>query len=222
MDAAGEVIFVLKLIVAVGPLAVYFLSLGLVNSQARPALIPCKNDFSMLSLAFLPLLVLPAVQLVDRPRAMAAAALVSAVAVAVLLWRLRRERGWVVYNLDARQCAAAVRQACGRLGWRCQATADGFELLPVHLRLEVSTWPLLRNVTLRVRRSTDEGRDARVDQELRFARALEETLGERTLLPSPTGAAMVLVGAALLGLPLWYLFQHMEAVATVIRQYWPV
>ena len=49
------------------------------------------------------------------------------------------------------------------------------------------------------------------------ARVFEEMAAEG-LLPSPTGASLVLIGAALLGVPMWYLLHHMGAIVDVVRQ----
>ena len=37
------------------------------------------------------------------------------------------------------------------------------------------------------------------------------------MLPSPTGASMVVIGAALLGVPMYYLLNHMNAIVDVVK-----
>ena len=58
VDAPAHVVFVLEVLIALGPLAVYFLGLGLVNSQPRPCLVNARADgpdlsFSATSMGFI-------------------------------------------------------------------------------------------------------------------------------------------------------------------------
>ena len=49
-------------------------------------------------------------------------------------------------------------------------------------------------------------------------RAVAREIRREAMLPSPAGASMVVIGAALLGVPMWYLFHHMDAIASAVRQ----
>ena len=55
MSSADEVVFVLRLALALGPLAIYFLGLGLVNSSARPCVVRARADFVVLAIAVVPM-----------------------------------------------------------------------------------------------------------------------------------------------------------------------
>ena len=112
MDSTDQVVFVLQVILAVGPLAVYFLGLGLVNSQSRPVLVDARSDFLVLAVAFVPLIVCPLIGLLARGFLIMAA--VSMIAVAgAFFWLLpSRGSGGVIYNIDTRRCRTLVGRAC--------------------------------------------------------------------------------------------------------------
>ena len=56
MESVQQVILVLKVLVLVAPIAVYFMLLGLLNSQPTPRLINARSDFLILTAALCPLL----------------------------------------------------------------------------------------------------------------------------------------------------------------------
>jgi len=66
LNSADQVLFVLQLILVIGPLAVYFLGLGLVNSQANPCLVNARVDFVVLTTAFIPVILGPMVLLIQH------------------------------------------------------------------------------------------------------------------------------------------------------------
>lgn len=216
MGADEQVVFVLELMVAVGPLAVYFLALGLLNSRSRPCLIGLRADFSFLSIAFFPILMVPLGVLAvhNRPGFW----MVGLAALVPVIWggvRYRIGAGWVIYNVDEWCCREAVIRACRRIGWEVTEEPDRLQVVSPKVELRLSAFPLLRNVTLRI--AADEGRETARAVE-RFSGALERELNTEALLPSPTGAGLVLVGSALLAMPMWYLVHHMEAVVDVVRR----
>ena len=59
MDTNAQVILVLKLVLNIAPPALYFVILGLVNSQSRPHLISSRNDWLALMVVFFPVLLFP-------------------------------------------------------------------------------------------------------------------------------------------------------------------
>ncbi len=216
MGTDEQVVFVLELTVAVGPLAVYFLALGLLNSRPCPYLIGLRADFSFLSIAFFPVLMVPLAALAVHGRF--GFWMVGLAAVVPAIWggvRYRIGAGWVIYNVDERGCREAVIRACRRIGWEVTGEPDRLQVVSPRLELRLSAFSLLRNVTLRI--AAEEDRDTALVAE-RLGEALERELNTEALLPSPTGAGLVLVGSALLAMPMWYLFHHMEAVVDVVRR----
>lgn len=47
---------------------------------------------------------------------------------------------------------------------------------------------------------------------------LEGEIQEESMLPSPAGASMVVIGAAMLAVPMWFFFHHVDAIARAVRQ----
>jgi len=216
LDTTDTAVFVLKIVLALGPLAVYFLALGLVNSQARPCLLRARTDFTLLAVAFVPVIAAPVQMLIEHGQLH----LVSGVIVAVLALFFgllpRRDRGWVMYNCSPAQCRRLLQQACRRLGWELNRAADGvLHVRPPGLLVTTTGLPWLRSVTLRMDGpATPAARSARA----RLVATLHDELSREAMLASATGISLVVIGAALLGVPMWYLFHHMDAIVDVVRR----
>jgi len=215
LDTADQVVFVLQLILLLGPLAVYFLGLGLVNSQAYPVLVNARADFTLLSIAFFPLILGPVVYLVQHGLFVLALGVVLAVAVLFCALRPSRRFAWVIYNISSQQCRRMVEQACRRVGWSVARSDDEYVIAPPGIRLTVNSLSWLRNSTLRL--AWDDPARAGTG-EAEFVAALEAELRREAMLPSATGASLVVIGASLLGVPMWYLFHHMNAIVDVVRR----
>lgn len=213
MDTADQVVFVLQLILVVGPLAVYFLGLGLVNSQAHPCLVNARADFVLLTVAFLPVLIGPILFLIQHDCFWLAAAVLAAIVALFRLLLPSRHSAWVIYNVSSEQCSRLLERACRRLGWALAPTGDRWVISPAELTVTVSGLPWLRNVTIRIH----TGSLAADAQRHRLIAALEAEIQREAMLPSPMGASLVLIGASLLGVPMWYLFHHMDAIVDVVR-----
>ncbi|HOA72233.1 MAG TPA: hypothetical protein PL151_06970 [Phycisphaerae bacterium] len=218
MDSANQVIFVLQVALTIGPVAVYFLGLGLVSSQAHPCLVSERSDFVLLALAFVPLIVWPFVALLKAGSVLVALALLSAVIILFFTLLPRRNDGWVIYNISTEECRRALARACRRLGWQLEPTpGDDTEsvVLPPGLGVSLHGMPWLRNVTIRC-----ELPEGSADEQLRrdLLEGLAGELRRESLLPSPTGAGLVVIGATMLGLPMWYLFRHMDSIVDVVRR----
>ena len=100
LDSSDQVVFVLQLIIALGPLAVYFLGLGLVNSQAHPCLVRARSDFVLLAVAFVPVIIAPVLLLVQHGHPLIALLVVAAVAGIFAAPAAARSGIWVVYNIS--------------------------------------------------------------------------------------------------------------------------
>jgi hypothetical protein len=221
LNSADQVILVLQVILTVGPLAVYFLGLGLVSSRAYPCLVSERSDFVLLTLAFVPIISWPLVSLVTAGYYLAAALLVV-VFIALFVGMLPRGRdGWVIYNVSLAELRRTLQRACGRLGWSIEFV-PGSEpseavILPNGLTITVSEMPWLRTTTLRYRIDDTAG----VGPRRALLNALAGELRRESLLPSASGAGLVVIGAMLLGLPMWYVFRHMDAIVDVVRHIVP-
>ena len=83
------------------------------------------------------------------------------------------------------------------------------------MRITQTGLPWLRSVTLHTEGpATAEARAARRE----LIAALREEFQSETMLPSATGASLVLIGATLLGLPMWYFFHNIHAIVETVRR----
>ncbi len=222
-NSSDQVVFVLQVALALGPLAIYFLGLGLVNSQARPFLASARADFIVLTTAFAPVICWPTIALIEQGRVGMAAGVVAAVA--GLFWYLipARTGGWVIYNISPETTAEVIHRTCRRRGWQLTGHPERDEdctVEPLGLRLTTHSMPWLRNVTIQLARP-QTGLAADPAAARQFASALAGELGRESMLPSPTGASLVVLGAGLLGMPMWYLFRNMDAIVDVVRRILP-
>jgi hypothetical protein len=218
VDASDQVVFVLQLVLALGPLAVYFLGLGLVNSQAHPCMVPARTDFVVLTIALVPLIMGPVLAMVKFGGwwPLAVASVAAAGFVGVLL--PRRNSGWVIYNTSLPQCRRLLYRACRRLGLSAEGNDEQVQIAEIGLTVFLTALPVLRNVTLSLR--TQSGRHGEGDQAVvrRLMDTLEGEIQEESMLPSPAGASMVVIGAAMLAVPMWFFFHHVDAIARAVRQ----
>lgn len=213
MDARDQVVFVLQVVMALGPIAVYFLGLGLVNSQARPLLISARRDFTLLGSAFLPLILVPGVALIRNGHGWLAVGVLAGVLILFATMLPARRGIWVVYNVGGGQFLRLLQRACRRRGWQLQVEGDLLTVQPGGLQITRHGVSWLRNVTIEMR-----GAGRRSPAVAELIDALRRELDHESMLPSPTGASLVVIGASLLGLPMWYLFHHMDMIVDVVRQ----
>jgi len=215
VENTDTAIFVLKILLALGPLALYFLILGLVNSQARPCLVSTRTDFILLVLAFMPVIAIPVCLLAGRGLYAWASAAVFGVVVFFVALMPRQSRRWVIYNCSPAQCRRLLLRACRRNGWQAGWGEDDLlKVDPVGLQVCVSSLPLLRSVTLHIQ---ETGPEQQAAAERLIAMLRHEIRGE-AMLPSATGASLVVLGTALLGLPMWYFFHHFNAIVEAVRR----
>src|SRR5690349_1502098 len=124
-----------------GPLAIYFLGLGLVNSQARPSLVNARADFVLLTIAFLPVFIGPVLFLIQHSCWWLALAVVITVGTIFCYLLPPRKSAWVVYNVSADQCHRLIERACRRLGWTPARLGDQWAIIPTELAVTVHALP---------------------------------------------------------------------------------
>jgi len=214
LNSTDQVMFILQVILAVGPLAVYFLGLGLVNSQGHPVMVNSRADFTLLTIAFLPMIIMPVIGLVGSGLAWLGLAIVVAVVISFFCVLPGRRKGWVIYNIDIRHCRRLVELTCRKLGWSVEQRGENLIVGPDQLVISFEHLPLLSNVTLHISNDKEPAGHAGSDQLLGI---LRQKLYGQSMLPSLAGASLVVIGTGLLGLPMWYMFFHMEAIVEVVR-----
>ena len=212
METPDQVISAVQLTLALGPLAVYFLGLGLVNSRAQPCLVRARADFVVLALALLPAIIAPVVGFVEAGRPAVAAGLALGVALIFIRLLPGHHAGWVIYNIDHDRCRELVRRACQRLGWSVDSAEDRIRIKEVELTMALCALPWLRNVSISF---VARGREVAGAQQ-RLMAALARELAHERMLPSPIGASLVVIGTGLLMAPMWSLAHHADAIVKAV------
>lgn len=198
-----QIVDVMMMVVNVAPIALYFLILGLVNSHARPYLITSRSDFIALTIALAPVLMWP---LPSFLQAGAMWPLVAGLVIALIVFLMlvpRSNAGFVIYNISEARCMRILNEAIADMGltgrwdgpaWRGERGVPSFHLSKI---------ALLRNVTIHIERDSEA-----------FAARLHAELTERikavSQLPSAMGACLVMVGAAIMLVPMWMVGTHID------------
>ena len=215
MDNAQQVVVLLKVFLLVGPLSLYFMVLGLLNSQPAPRLIDARRDFLLLTAAAGPLLLVPAATMLRQGGGLWLLPLLAVTVAIMQLLLPRRHSGWVIYNLARPRARVLVERCLRELGWSYGPADGGFEVPQRGLRIRFSTPPVLRNVTchLNFDREADPAETAAL-----LRSRLERAVARQQLLPSLAGSCLMMLGIGTMLLPLWMMSRHSDAIAEVVTR----
>lgn len=216
MDSTANVILVLQLLVNLGPLALYFIVLGLVNSQRHPRLVSSRTDFVTLTVVFMPMLLWPVPFLVSHGLWWMLGLGVAVVCGAFSALLPRPHAGWVVYHTTEAETRTIVQHAVRRLGWDARWSEGDLILPEANVRLRCGAFPWLGSVSIHAE-ALDGEADAEALDSLRLQ--VERQLERRSLLPSAVGTGLVLVGVALWIVPFWMMFRHIDAIVDVVQHF---
>ncbi len=202
---------VIRIATAVVPVAVYFLVLGLLNSRKHPQMLSGRTDFAMLILAISPTFVLPVLNWVGVSMV---AVIVSAVGAGLIVAMLSpRGHGWVIYNMPLSGIRRIVSDALRVAGVNFRQTSSGF-LLDDGTSIEVSGFPFLRNVSVRLHDGDDK-----------LAHILETTLARNlATIPaetSPAASALLLIAIAMLVVPLTLMAGRLPEMVRILTDLIP-
>lgn len=196
----------MRVATVVVPVAVYFLILGLLNSRKTPQLLSGRRDFVLMIAALSPLFLLPLMEALRPWPAAMAAALAAAIAAVALL--APRGRNWVIYNIPADQARSVIARALAALGLDVQPRGAYF-LLDSSTRLRLSSFSLLRNVSLCLEGGSDD-----------LARRLETQLARELALQqaetTPMGISLLLVATAMLVAPLALIAHRVPEIVRIL------
>jgi hypothetical protein len=200
-----QVADVLMLVGNIAPIALYFLTLGLVNSHARPCLITSRADFVGLTSVLVPVMLWPVPSLAHGRMIWL---LFAGFLLATMLFFYllpARNSGYVIYNLGESRCVRLLEESLAAMeiagAWHGSIWRSRDGKIAIHLR----KFTLLRNVSLCIESTGDPAR---------FACRLENELASRftqiAQLPSSMGACLVLLGVVLMILPMWMVGRHIH------------
>lgn len=191
----------LILVGSLTPIALYFLSLGIVNSTPKPRLVSARTDFLMLTAAAAPIPLMWSAPIILTQQ-VPFLAIGACVLLAAIFARLlpAANSGFVIYNISPEQWRPLVEPVLQRLGFR-RISFDGtdWEHGECGVQLKMSRMQALRNSSIHIEGPVSERKKI---AEL-LASELPGRLNEIEQLPSIVGMALVLTGSAMMLLPMW-------------------
>jgi len=198
------IVDVMMMVVNVAPIALYFLILGLVNSHARPCLITSRSDFIALTIALAPVLMWPVPSFLQAgaPWPLLAGLVVAIVGFFLLL--PASNAGFVIYNISEARCMRLLGDALTAMGLRGRWDGNAWRGERGSPCFHLSKIALLRNVTIHI-----EAQDAEVIAG-RLHAELTERLKTVSQLPSAMGACLVVIGSAIMLVPMWMVGTHID------------
>ncbi|MCL2701835.1 MAG: hypothetical protein FWE88_09130 [Phycisphaerae bacterium] len=203
-----QLTFQMRLAAIVLPVALYFLVLGLLNSRRHPHMLTSRQDFVLLMATLSPLLLVPAMGMLHGPWAVAVAAAVLG-GLGTLLLTDHRDGQWVIYNLPQEDAFDVMERCLARLGAKTKTVANGLEFFDksanAHtdgtcMRLEIRPFPMLRNVSLRLRNA-----DPHFTR--RFRDELSRQLAAMEAPTTPMAMGLLIVATAMMMAPLAMIVQ---------------
>jgi hypothetical protein len=213
MLASEQFRLTVQVATVVVPVAIYFLLLGLLNSQRHPQLIAGRTDFILLIAAFAPTFLVPALSLLGAS-AWVIVALAAVLAVTALL-APPRKGNWVVYNITSAEVLRAAERALQAMGESFTRNGRRIVLGNRDVMLRFSAMPLLRNVS--VAAAGDDARTFQQDFESRLAGQLSDIPSPR----SPMAVTFLLIATAMLVAPLGLMADRMPEMVRIITDLIP-
>lgn len=203
-----------RLCLALGPLAIYLLLLGMINLSRRPFLVTGPRDAAALGVAIAGLLVVGPIELLLPQEAVAAYGWVVWVLLAVmyalclsLVVLLGRPR-ITIYNISPEVLRPVLAEVIGSLDPHARWAGSSVVLPGLMVELHVERYPLARNVTLVANSDQQSLAGWRA-----LAGALRRRLKTAESARGPWGAAFALAGLLMLGLLLWTIASDAQAVS---------
>jgi hypothetical protein len=192
MLAAEQLVLPIRIATVVVPVALYFLVIGLLNSRKHPQLLPARQDLALLVAALSPLLLSP---IADAFGHAVAAGLVVAGLLAAAAALMRPASSWVIYNVSRAEASEALERALCGMNAKFETVLSAWHVDGGKAVVELTEFPLLRNITVRVRSGERHFAAA-------FGAELSRALVRVEAQTSPMAAGLLLVATGMLIAPL--------------------
>ncbi len=203
----------LRLCLALGPLAVYFVLMGAINLIRRPILLSGARETVALAVAVSGLVLIGPIELF-MPQAAAVdfgafvwALLISFYVLVVTLLVLIGRPRLVVYNVTEAEFWPVLAEVVGALDPEARWAGNSLVLPGLQVELHVESFALMRNVSV-----TAIGELQSYQGWRRLESALGGALREVEVAPNPQGAGLLLVGLMMAVTVLWQLASDPQAI----------
>lgn len=207
-----------RLCVALGPLAIYLLTLGLINLSQRPLVVSGARDTAALGLSVIGMVLVGPIELLLPNRfaregmmvwLMVLGMYILSLSLAVLMTRPRL----VIYNISLDQLRPVLAQVIDQLDDSARWVGSSLVLPRLHVELHLESSPLMRNVSL-VAAGDEQSFVGWRQLEVALATALRRS-GE--LRRSWWGLAMTLLALLVIAQLGWLLASDPQAVTQGFR-----
>ena len=209
----------LHLSIALGPVALYFLVLGLINITPRPFMTTGARDWAVLGLAISGFVVAGPMELFFPENAAGTfgtfvwALLIALYGLAVLLLCLLSRPRLVIYNLTAEELRATMSKCLPVLDPDVHWAGDTLILPNLGVQSHLEPFTALKNVQI-VASGPRQNYLGWRQFELHLARALREM----RVAPNPYGVTQLIFAVAILIAVTFYIVNDQQAVAQSLRE----
>ncbi len=209
--------------IAVGPLSVYFLLLGLINLRRRPFVTTGGRDAMSLGIAIVGFVIVGPMELflpeaaATNLHAWAWAMLVTLYLLSLVLVVLLMRPRLVIYNITGDQIRPVLSDVVSELDPEARWAGDALALPNLGVQLHVEAASMFKNVQL-ISAGPQQNLAGWRRLEVELDRAFRKLEGA----PNPYGASLMLFGFTLAGYASYWLYQDPEGVIrslqTMLRQ----
>jgi hypothetical protein len=209
----------IHLLIAVAPLALYLVLVGMLNLRRKPYLMTGAREAMFVGLALSGLMLIGPMELFFPQQAANQfgsyiwVMLLVFYLLVVMLWILISRPRLVVYNISPAQLRALLAEAAGKLDPEMRWAGDSLALPRLNVQLFVDGFDMMRNVSL-----IGTGGEQNYTNWRRLEGALREVLQEITVPRNPRGYSMFVVGILLLLILGFQVAQDPQAVAQGLIQ----
>jgi hypothetical protein len=207
-----------RLCIALGPVAVYLLLLGVINLSRRAFLVSGTRDAAALGLAvsgFVLIgpvaLFLPEASLRIGPYVWGLLAGFYGLSLVLVLLVMRPRI--VVYNISAEQLRPILAELVERLDPGARWAGDGLVLPGLGVQLHTDPWLWMRNVSL-----VSAGPNQDYTGWRRLESALAVAVSQIDAGRNPRGVTLMSVGVAIVGALVWTIYRDPQAIARALSE----
>jgi hypothetical protein len=197
----------LRIATIVVPVALYFLLLGLLNTRRHPQMLSARQDFALLLLALCPLGFQPVMLYFGGGlTTMFSCAGVMGVLVYLLA---PRGKAWVIYNIPYKKGRDTIVSVLEDMGHSPIRTRRGVDLDSGFAYVEIGSFPILRNISLRLVGGSEE-------MWAKFENNLSAHVGEIEAQQSPMAVSLLLVATLVIITPMMLVAQHAPEIVRLL------
>jgi hypothetical protein len=208
-----------ELLIAVTPIAMYLVLVGLINLRRRPYVVTGARESMLVGLALSGLAIIGPMELffpqqaANQFGAYVWLLLVAFYGMLLLLWILVARPRLVVYNISSTQVRAVLSEAALKLDSDARWAGDCLALPRLNVQLHVESFETMRNVTL-----IGAGNDQSYTNWRRLEGSLRGAIKEITVPRNPRGYSFLIVGLLLMAGLTFQAVQNPQAIAQGLFQ----